>query len=59
MRVGENKNRKVIFGHGNQPEWEERGREYLGVLAFPLLRLVYNGWYRSVCKLCDEAIALV
>lgn len=43
MRVGENKNRKVIFGHGNQPEWEERGREYLGVLAFPLLRLVYNG----------------
>lgn len=43
MRVGENKNRKVIFGYGNQPEREERGREYLGVLAFPLLRLVYNG----------------
>lgn len=47
MKVGENKNRKVIFGYGNQPEREEREREgereYLGVLAFPLLRLVYNG----------------
>ncbi|OWR81287.1 hypothetical protein SJDPG12_02445 [Porphyromonas gingivalis SJD12] len=31
MRMGENKNRKVIFWHGNQPEREEReGGSILG-----------------------------
>ncbi|ERJ69372.1 hypothetical protein HMPREF1554_00622 [Porphyromonas gingivalis F0569] len=31
MKVGENKNRKVILGHGSQPEREEReGGSILG-----------------------------